>query len=501
MARPKGLHPSLKLAGYTPDMGIILTFILNAVLNMVLGLAVAAVLGPEQYGRFAQGFVLALMLASGLFEWLRLAATRYYGEAARKERPEVRATLTAGYLATSAVLVLGSAAVIVSGLDLGMPPALLAAAGLASIASGLFEYRAALARARFLNRAYGILVIGKNVLALSLMAGAGYYFNDAVSVLTAFCLAMVLSVVPVESMLRDQAARLRLFSPGLISGFARYGLPIVAGNVVYQMILLINRTYAAAWFGYAGSGQLSLATDLSIRLFISIGAALDVLLFQLAVRADAEKGRTAAHAQIASNMVVIAAVLLPLAVLFMANLTAFEAVFVPQRFHGEFARISLILAPGIVCLALGQFALSPVFQLAGRTGPLTLAAIISLAGDFTGLMLTPASAGLAGIAMVHAGALALGFAATAAMALRHRHCRPPLRDISVVALANLAMLAAIWPLRGFGPPLVSLALAGLAGGTVYGSILLWLNAGGLRDHALRRLNQLRAPVLSQPGAN
>ena len=82
-------------------MLIILTFILNAGLNFLLGLCVAAALGPGAYGRFSIAFTAATLTSTLVFDWLRLSATRFYNEQTRASAPELRATLNAGYLAGS----------------------------------------------------------------------------------------------------------------------------------------------------------------------------------------------------------------------------------------------------------------------------------------------------------------------------------------------------------------------------------------------------------------
>ena len=462
-------------------MAIVFTFILNALLNLALGLALAGVLGSEEYGRFAVASVVTFTLAGAGFEWLRLATTRFYGEAARTGEPAVRATLNLAYLGLTAATILTALAILAFHLDTGLAPPLAAAACIAGAASGLFEYRAALARARFLNRTYTILVIVKNVLTLTLMVAAGYFLQEAVWVLAALTLAVAISLVPVERVLRDDAAKPALFKVARLWTFARYGLPIVAGNVIYQLLLLANRSFAASAFGYGASGKLSLATDLSLRLFVSVGAALDVLLFQMAVQAEARGGRVAANAQIARNMLVILAFLLPMALGFTVSLGAFEALVVPERFRGDFAALDLVLMPGIFFFCVGQFMFSPVFQLQHRTLPLVLAALVSLGVDAGGLALLPQSAGLGGIAIVHSASLATGCAFTAALAWRWRDCFPLLRDVAGVLAAALLMLAAVWPLRAIASPLVSLGASGALGATVYGAALLLLDTAGCRQ--------------------
>ena len=59
-------------------MAVIAAFVLNAGLNFVLGIAIARMLGPADFGRFALATAGAVVLNTLLFEWLRLSATRFY---------------------------------------------------------------------------------------------------------------------------------------------------------------------------------------------------------------------------------------------------------------------------------------------------------------------------------------------------------------------------------------------------------------------------------------
>ncbi len=96
-------------------MLISLTFFLNAAINFAVGLVVAKILGPAEFGHFAIGATLALTLNSIVFEWLRLSATRLYGATARDTQPDLRASLNAAYLAGTVVLILVGAALLLFG--------------------------------------------------------------------------------------------------------------------------------------------------------------------------------------------------------------------------------------------------------------------------------------------------------------------------------------------------------------------------------------------------
>lgn len=462
-------------------MGIILTFVLNAVLNLVLGLAVAAVLGPSEYGRFAVAFMIAIVLSTALFDWLRLSATRFYTEAGRTSDPALRASLNAGYFSIALCLGGGALVLFATHIDVGLPADILAIAAFAAIANAQFEFKSALARARFLDRTYATLVIAKNVVALVLMVGAGLLFKSATWVLGALALSSAIALIPVNRRLRDAAARMGAMDRTRLVAFARYGVPIVAANVIYQVIVLLNRSVAAAKIGYADAGQLSLPTDLSIRLLLAAGAALDVFLFQLAVRRDAADGRAAGHQQIARNMIVVSSVLILLAVGYVVKLPQLDALIIPMKYRSNFVPVSLILVPGVLAFCIVQFALNPVFQLTRQTMPIVVSALVALASDAILLAFLPASAGIDGFAWIHSTSLIVGFVVALALAWRTRECRPLLRDVVGMGIAGIATALAIWPTRMIEPGWLGLLSAAGIGPAVFAAVAIAFDLAGLRN--------------------
>ncbi|WP_294536728.1 polysaccharide biosynthesis C-terminal domain-containing protein [uncultured Rhodoblastus sp.] len=479
-------------------MLMIVTFALNAGLNFALGLAVAAILGPDAFGRFALALIAATLGTTVIFDWLRLSATRYYSENARFDRPGLRASLDAGYVAGALVLAGAAGLVVALRIDIGMSGALVAAAAFAAIGNGLFEFAAALLRARFRTGAYGALVIVKNALAFLGMVAIGLAFHDPAGVLATAGASALLATLLLRRHAHDPHARLAQASREQVAACLRYGAPIVAANMCYQAILLVNRGAAAAHLDFAASGRLSLATDLTIRFLLVAGAALDILLFQLAVHKKATEGAQAAQAQVARNSLVILAALTLLCSLYMANLPAFAALVVPEKFRAEFAPLSLILAPGATLFCLGQFCLNPIAQLEGRTGLILLAAFAAALADFGLLWLSPQPLGLAGFAAIHSIALTAGFLPMLALTLRWRACWPRPRDVVAILFAGAAAMAVMWPLREFEPRLPALAVGTLAGATVYAALLFVFDPGGIARPAFAKIRLWRRRDSSVP---
>jgi O-antigen/teichoic acid export membrane protein len=472
-------------------MTIVAAFLVNAGLNFALGLLVAKFLGPDEFGRYAVAMAVAVVINTVAFEWLRLSATRFYSEERRRSDPGLRATLDLGYAAVSLSLMGLVGVAYFLRLDLGMPAALLAAAAAAGIGMGLFDYRAALARARFLDRSYAALVLSKNAAAFALMVGGAFLFRNAALVLMGAALSGVAALLVARRALADPDLRLGLAGRRHLKTFWTYAAPLVAANLLYQLMPLMNRAALAYTDGYAEAGKFSLAADLGLRLFMTLGSALDILLFQIAVRTEETHGRAEAERRIAHNLAVVAALLLPLAAGFWAVLPAFEALLVPQAFRGAFSAYTTLLIPAFVAFALIQYALNPTFQVRTRTAPAVLAALVGLAANAALLPVLLKIMGPTGVAAAQLAGLVLGAIFLAALAVRSGGLKLPWRDLGLMALATAVMSAAVLPLRGIGSPALALALAATLGVTVYAALAYALDLASARTLLRARLDHAR----------
>ncbi|MET7245803.1 polysaccharide biosynthesis C-terminal domain-containing protein [Methylobacterium sp. EM32] len=472
-------------------MAVIAAFVVNAVMNLALGLLIAQILGPADFGRFALGTAGAVALNTLLFEWLRLSATRFYSERVRQAEPWIRGMLDRAYLAT-VVGLLGAALLALAGRPVFGDPALLAAAAAAAaIGLGLFDYAAALARARFVGGLYLRLVLVKNALTLPLMVGIAWATADAAAVMLAGGLSQFLAALLVRRAFADppiahETAR-RQDSLRLFMG---YGLPIVAANLVYQLMPFANRWAVAGAAGFAEAGYFSLAADIGGRIFSTLGAALDLLLFQIAVLAAETHGHEAGEEQVARNGAVVLALILPSAAGFWALAPALEAIAVPEAFRGHFVTYTLLLLPGLLALALMNFALNPIFQIRRRTLPLVAAGGIGAVVNLVAALALAGPYGPHGIA----AAQSLGFiAAMLFLGLRALtgpgRLRMSWRDPLAVLLATGAMTVAILPLRGLSPWL-ALPACIVTGSLVYGALVWCFDIAGLRTAVLARFGRV-----------
>ena len=278
------------------------------------------------------------------------------------------------------------------GLDFGFGPVLLWLTPLFTVAISRVDYAAAQFRARNLPRAFATIFALRQTFCFLGAAAIAYSRRDAATTVAAMTMANLAAAIAVGGALRVPGARLAAARGRDIVQFLVYAKPIVASMVIYALISLINRQVAFERLGAAETGEFSLAFDLSQRLFQAIYALPEILLFQYALQRDRQEGRAAAEAQIASNVVLSLAILLPAVAGYFAMGPTFEALVVPSAYRGEFGPIALALAPGLLCYGTLVVAVNPVFQLAGKTWPVTVAAVIALLTDLCLLAFTNANA-------------------------------------------------------------------------------------------------------------
>jgi O-antigen/teichoic acid export membrane protein len=461
-------------------MWMMIPFILNSLLNFVVSLLVARFLGPAEYGRFVLALSVAIVVQTLLFDWLRLAATRFYSERDRLERPQIRATLDAAFAALAALAILAAFALWALRLDLPLSHDLAALAVGVSISNGLFDLASALVRARFHDRAYGALVIAKNILAFALTVGGAFWFRSANVALAGMMVSVAGSLIFGRGALMDPNTGLRVAERPLAARFLAYGLPIVLANLLYQTVPLVNRTVASQINGFAEVGQISLAFETGVRIVGAIGSAVDIILFQIAVRTEKTEGGHAARAQISRNLGVVFAVVAPAVAGCWLILPSFEALFVPENFRGPFAHYFALMSPALFAFAMMNYGVNTAFQIAHKLSPLVVAALVaSLANSFA-LMLLPATPDATRFAYAQSISTCSGLAALVAMLSFLEPMWPRARDILGAAAATLAMLATGAPLRQFSPGVFTMTAQIVAGVVVYGAIAYIFDVAGLR---------------------
>ena len=471
-------------------MKVLLAFVVNALFNFVIGLIVAKFLGPEEYGRFALALALGLVIQTAVFDWIRLSAIRFYSQRTRDNEPQVRATLDTAFAILAVGLTVVVGAVLMSGVEFGLSHALIGLSMATAVINGLFDYSTGLARARFDDRQYGRLVIVKNALSLALTTGAAFVFQSAKMALLGAIVSIAGSIVASRRALTDAHSEPRRASFDLGRSYLAYALPIITANLLYLLIPFVNRSLVAKYYGFAETGQFSLAFDLGLRAVQAIGSALDVLLFQIAVAAHEKHGLDSAKEQIARNITIVLAIIAPACAGVVLTLPSVEALVVPMQFRGPFGQYLTLMLPGLFALTMINFAINPIFQIQKKTLPLIGAALIGCAGTPLFVAFLPRGADASSLAIAQSGAYVAAMVALIGFALASRPRWPGLRDMGAIALGVAAMVGALWPMRSWAPGVVTLATQIIVGAGVFGALALLLDIAGLRAPVVAKIRAL-----------
>jgi O-antigen/teichoic acid export membrane protein len=473
-------------------MTVLAAFFFNVLCNFAIGLLVAKFLGPAEYGRFALAFAVTVAVQTGFFDCLRLGATRFYSERVRNEDPTLRATLDATFLAIALSMGTAASILLLSPVHFALSNGLIALALVAAVSNGIFDYNTALVRARFHDRLYTRLILVKNALALLLTGGGAFIFGSAKMALVGAILSVSGSVITARAALRDHGATRQHANFAIAKSILAYSLPIVCANVLYISIPLANRAVVATLYGFSETGQFSLAYDLGSKAIQAIGSTLDVVLFQIAVALHDQHGPSKAKHQVARNMAIVIAVVLPACTGIWLTLPSIENAVVPLAYRGPFAKLLTLMMAGLFSSAIIQFGISPIFQIAKRTAPLIAAAVIACIVDPLLIIALPKNPDASSLAIAQTGAYVAALVALVFMASFSKPQWPRLRDLLLAALATAAMAAALLPLREHNPGLLTLTEQIVAGLLIYSFFVYFFDIANMREIAAARLRPILA---------
>ena len=479
-------------------MNVLLAFLANSATNVVIGLLVAKYLGPEEYGRFAIAFSISAVVQTALFDWLRLAATRFYSVRVRDQKPVVRATLDMSFVAVVCALALATVLFAYLGPTLDFDGVLILLALLTAVVNGLFDYSTALVRARFDDHLFGRLVFVKNLLSLLLTGGGAFLFHSAAVALAGTIASLFGTVIAARASLTDKGAPPGAARRETAAALIAYSAPIVTANLLYQAIPLAARSTVADVYDFAETGQFALAFDLGMRAMLAFGSALDVLLFQIAVAAHENHGAERARRQVGRNMAVVLAFLLPACTGLFLVMPSIELLIVPAQYRGPFAHYLGLLLPGLFAMGMILFGVNPVFQIGKKTAPMVGAALVAVAAGFFLVVALPWGRDASSLALAQCGAYLAALVATLFFAARAKPIWPRPRDVAFAVVATGGMVAVLSPLREMTPGVLTLLLQVSLGVVVYGVLTLIFDTAGLRGQAMVWIKRRRARTVPPP---
>ena len=479
-------------------MNVLLAFLANSATNVVIGLLVAKYLGPEEYGRFAIAFSISAVVQTALFDWLRLAATRFYSVRVRDQKPVVRATLDMSFVAVVCALALATVLFAYLGPTLDFDGVLILLALLTAVVNGLFDYSTALVRARFDDHLFGRLVLVKNLLSLLLTGGGAFLFHSAAVALAGTIASLFGTVIAARASLTDKGAPPGAARRETAAALIAYSAPIVTANLLYQAIPLAARSTVADVYDFAETGQFALAFDLGMRAMLAFGSALDVLLFQIAVAAHESHGPERARRQVGRNMAVVLAFLLPACTGLFLVMPSIELLIVPAQYRGPFGHYLGLLLPGLFAMGMILFGVNPVFQIGKKTAPMVGAALVAVAAGFLLVVALPWGKDASSLALAQCGAYLAALVATLYFAARAKPVWPRPRDVAFAVIATGGMVGVLSPLREMTPGVLTLLFQVSLGVVVYGVLTLIFDTAGLRGQAMVWIKGRRPRAIPPP---
>jgi O-antigen/teichoic acid export membrane protein len=469
-----------------------IAFLGNAAANFVFGLLLSATLGPAEFGVFATAAMGASVVAILAFDWLRLSTFRFSLALGDPER--AASSLEVGFFVMSLACLAIGALIYLGGGGHALGGKLSLMIFVLAIANARFDYRGARLRTRDESGAYARLSLARQALLFTFVFAVAWVTRSATAAIAALAIAQALAALAGGVAGPGERAPLRLARLNDIEAFARYSAPIVAATALFMAIGLVNREIALARFGAAETGKLALATDLSFRLFMVFNFIPETVLFQIAMRREANENVAAARRQIRLNQVIALGLIAPVVVGYMAMAPTFETLIVPRAYHGSYAELSRNLAPGFLAYCAIIAVCNPVFQLARRTWPAALAALGAFALDLVLAFLPPFSHDVAGLATAHSASLVFAFLVAATLAMRS--AKPRWRDLSAIGIATMAMGLAIRPLNGIASAPLAATLAVAGGGALFVGLMFAFDVGGIRALTVARLRDVQLASLN-----
>ena len=451
-------------------------------------------LDPAEYGRYALVLGTVNVLYALVFQWLRLALSRYVA-AAGDDGGRLKSTLV------TAVAALAVASGVVTAAACTLPFTrgsrdFLALCWMVLAVQSAFELCCEFARGTLrpwqfmrlqLVRSASFVVLGAAFVA----AGAGWW-GPLGGLTSGMALAVLLSW-------RDWAdVRLMIDRP-LLARLARYGVPL-ALTVALTAVISTSDRYLIAWLmSESAAGLYSVAVDFAAQTTTLVMTAIHLAMFPVAVRAWERGGAAEAADRMRTNASLLLAVGVPCVVGLAVLAPGIAHCFLGSGFRGPAATVIPVVALGTFLAGLKHCHFDAAFQFAHHT--LSQVWIVFAAAALNvGLNVVAIPRwGIHGAAGASVAAYAAAIALTVVIGRRHIALPLPASAAAKVSLAGGVMALLLYPLRNHVGPA---ALAGqvAAGAAVYGAVLVATDFMGARTALLARRRATRSDVAAGTAA-
>lgn len=253
----------------------------QAGLSLALIVVLANLMSGGEYKRFSLAFATAQFAAIGAFEWVRIAATRFYPGPAPERAPLQMASLGAAFAGAAGV----GGVVALAALVFGVPPLLVGMAAVLALGQGLTDLHFTLIRFRGDLTAFSRLQSLRATLLLVGGVGGAWLGGSASGALSGLGLAYVLTIAIAAATDRSlRQAPWRSPSAALFRQHIAYGGPAAGASILYLGTVLGAR-YAISMIAPGAAAGVLLAFDLFQRPFAVVTTALHAILYPPVVAA------------------------------------------------------------------------------------------------------------------------------------------------------------------------------------------------------------------------
>jgi len=464
--------------------------VVQGVVGLLTIVTFTRLLTPEQYGHYALGFSLMVLVQTALLTWTEAAMARFWaGEAGKGAGAAHMATLYRAWLLLLPALPL--AALVLLFWPMAHDLKIVAAVGLASIAprslANLVQQRQRAAgevrKAALTDIAQtaGGFALGA-ALAFAGLGGAAPLLGAAAA--SVLCLAVLLP----SELKRAAGGR---FEPERARTYAAYGGPVALSLILALVLATTDRFLIAAFLDEASVGVYHAGYSLANRsldvLFIWLGAAGAPALIMALERGGHPALAIAAREQ-ASLMVLVT---LPAAVGLGLTAGPLAHLMVGPALREGAAGVTPWIAASGFLGGLTTYYFSQAFTLSRRTSRLLVAMAVPAAANLVLNVLLIPRLGLTGAVISTLASYGLGLGASIALGRGPMALPIPWRALAKAGLGAAAMTAVVLRLPAPGG-VAELALKAGVGAAVYAMVVCLLDAGGLRSRAGDLLRTLRA---------
>ena len=446
-----------------------LSIVIASAANFVIVLIAAHYLPAGGFSQFSALIATTQLVNVLLFDWLRTYLIRHSDPSGSDSFVGI------AYVALFATLI-----VIAVGLYVLTGREAFSFACLAIVGQGCFDFAQAHARVRFADVTFVVVAFVRAIVTLAAMPLLLAFEPSAALGLLAIAIGFLAGGVPsvlaylarlnLRGGLPDRHAILRL----LIFGYS-----VSFGNLAFYGTQFSIRAICLVLFPASAVSGVMLALDISQRIFMSAGMALNLIFLQRAIREIRSHPAASVVPVWIRQFTLVVVLFAPLALAYYLGQPLLAELTVPSGLQADFLTFAGLITIGSALFAVRTYGLDNFFVLHGKGYGAAFGGTVGLA---TASAVLPAAAAL-GLGQSAIGwSVSLGGLASivvSMVAIRNvQRFRLPLRSLAVVAIACLPLLAAgiVGQMVG-GWTIAPALIIGLA---LYAATLLAFNMLGFR---------------------